>query len=315
MTDKYTFINEANTFSKTNIEKIRDQLEGICGDNKDICVVTVGSFARREASTQSDIDFYIIYDDKIIENTDDLFKSIEECIRDSGIRMPSNLGPFNASVKRQEFLENIGGNNDSNISLTRRMLFLLECEWLSNENFYKKLYEDIINTYVKDKITQHQLCRFLLNDFIRYYRTMCVDFEYKTCEDGKSWGDRNIKLMFSRKLLYFSALLVVAETVQHTYKKKREILLKYFDMTPIERIFNICGDKSQKVLDMYNDFLEKMSKSEIRKLLNETTNDRDNHKDDFRDFKNLGHHFSWELSRLLCATYDISHPIHQAIKF
>jgi len=46
--------------------------------------------------------------------------------------------------------------------------------------------------------------RFLLHDLIRYYRTICVDFEYKTYENGKPWGDRNIKIQFSRKFLYFS---------------------------------------------------------------------------------------------------------------
>ena len=51
----------------------------------------------------------------------------------------------------------------------------------------------------------HQLALFLLNDIIRYYRTMAVDYEHQdTEEDDKPWAIRNVKLVFSRKLLYAS---------------------------------------------------------------------------------------------------------------
>lgn len=316
MTMEYKSITTTTGFSNEKITQLRESLKDICNSNNSICVVTVGSFARGEASHQSDIDFYLIYDDlkdldmKDVESTCD---NIKEIIEQSGIRMPSPTGAFNEVVKRSEFLENIGGNNDLNESLTRRMLFLLECKWLCNQSSYETLYEKIIHKYVKDTITQHQMCRFLLNDIIRYYRTMCVDFEYKTTEAGKSWGDRNIKLMFSRKLIYFSGILVVAETVQHTWLSKRNILKNSFYNTPIERIENICGNKSNKMLGMYDEFLDAMSRTEIRDMLNATTDDRSTHNEEFRTLKNKGHHFSLELSKLLAVTYDVSHPIHRAL--
>ena len=159
------------------------------------------------------------------------------------------------------------------------------------------------------------MCRFLLNDLVRYYRTICVDFEYKTHDGKKSWGDRNIKLMFSRKLLYFSGLLVIAETVQHTRNTKISKVLLYLNMTPIERVISICGQKSEKSLLLYDKFLEKLSKDEVRKILCNTEQERDDQSDEFRVFKNEAHHFTWELSRLLTEVYDSAHPIHLAIKF
>lgn len=283
--------------------------------SNDIAVVTVGSFARREASEQSDLDYFVI-----VNGSDELTNEVQE-VRDickqSGIKMPSIGGAFDDdSVEYfSNMIRDIGGISDENLKLTRRLLFLLESEWLYNQELYNELFKEFVNIYVKESITEHQLCRFLLNDLIRYYRTICVDFEYKTVEDDKPWGDRNIKLLFSRKLLYFSGIITIAETVQHNFEVKRELLDLYLKSTPIERIKKICGAQCHKAIKMYDGFLDDMAKNEIREMLASTTAERNGQPTEFRTFKNRGHHFTWELSRLLNDTYDPSHPIHNAIKF
>jgi hypothetical protein len=75
---------------------------------------------------------------------------------------------------------------------------------------------------------------------------MCVDFEYKTVEEGKDWGIRNIKLIFSRKLIYFSGVLIAAQMAQRTYKEKLEIAEHLMDLTPLERIMEVCGISANK---------------------------------------------------------------------
>jgi len=311
--ENFEAIQKTKSYSNDSICKLRGDLTSVLS-TPDILVVTVGSFARREASTQSDIDYFVIYKGNKAEAKKD-YKVIEGIFKESKLRMPSNDGAFSNLHCSDDMLTNVGGNIDTTETLTRRMLFLLECEWLFNENYYHFLFDGIIKKYVKSKITQHQLCRFLLNDLIRYYRTICVDFEYKTDERGKSWGDRNIKLMFSRKLLYFSGILTIAETVQHTCDTKREVLKEKFSMTPTERIIDICGEKAKGALTIYDEFIKELSTSSVRKMLNNTAKADDSQTEEFRRLKNKGHHFSWELSRLLSETYDVSHPIHHAIKF
>ncbi|MEW8627052.1 MAG: nucleotidyltransferase domain-containing protein [Candidatus Thiodiazotropha sp.] len=306
-------MEKASSYSNQIIETLRREFSKALSGSE-FSIITVGSFARREASDQSDLDFFVIVDNDS-RVSDDTIKFISKPIRDLGLKMPSSDGAFNEIEKASDMIENIGGSDDPTLKLTRRMLFLFEGEWLYNEELYNKLFEQMINTYVRESITQHQLCRFLLNDLIRYYRTICVDFEFKTNEINKTWGDRNIKLLFSRKLLYFSGLLVIAETVQHFYTHKREILTKYLRMPPVERVQQICGVRSEKVIQMYDEFLENLSDQNVRDLLNRTTFDRDLHTPEFRKLKNQGHHFSWELSKLLSERYDSAHPIHIAIKF
>lgn len=310
--NELTGISKAKTYSQDLIEKIRLRLS--CEMNtSSLCIITVGSFARREASEQSDIDFFIITDGSVDGKKE--LEQFRKMIPEFGIRMPATSGAFNGISSLKDMVCNIGGPNDDTESLTRRLLILLEGEWLYNEKLFNRLFDELLLAYVKDTITQHQICRFLLNDLIRYYRTIGVDFENKTTEGGKPWGDRNIKLMYSRKLLYFSGILVVAETVEHTAQEKREILKKYLRKTPLDRVIDICGRRAEKALAMYDEFTCQMALPKTRDMLKATTSDRKLHTDEFRNLKNKGHHFSLELSRLLSETFESSHPIYMAIKF
>ena len=212
-------------------------------------------------------------------------------------------------------LQNIGGDHDNNQKITRRMLFLLEGEWLSNEEGLKNIRRQILERYITASITDHQLALFLLNDVIRYYRTMAVDYEFKTNEGSKPWGIRNIKLVFSRKLLYASGLFSVAMTADRRQEQKIEILEKLFNMPVIDRMIEICGSsRMEGTLFSYNQFLARLGNSAVRKRLSELKPDE---RDDptFRDLKNEGHHFTRELLKLFESTFDSTHPIRRAVIF
>src|SRR5882724_1398136 len=279
-------ISEAKAYSDGRVEALRKKLaELIKNDSVAVCIV--GSFGRREASPLSDLDFFLLKD-----GTDGCEReeaTLRRLLEQEGIKMPSKDGAFNSYVEEcDDMARNIGGFDDRAEKLTRRLLFLMEGDWLYNPKLFNKCFAKLIGHYVRDTISEHQLCRFLLNDLIRYYRTICVDFEHKTHEGGKSWGDRNIKLQFSRKLLYFSGILVVAETWQHQWQTKREILEKNLRITPIDRVKTICGNQAELALSMYDSFLNKMSQDGVRTILEKTSVDRRTHTTEYTKFKNEG---------------------------
>ena len=67
------------------------------------------------------------------------------------------------------------------------------------------------------------------------------------------------------------------------------------------------------VFAAYGEFLRKLGDPEIRGMLETVTDVREDHPEAFRLLKNDGHHFSWLLAKLLKDTYDVSHPIHNAL--
>jgi len=288
--------------------------------------------SRCEASEASDLDRFIIIDtyekddsnfykdEEISIHTKDEFKStMDEIVLNHIKKDAGSTGTFgvDAVVTIEDLLTNMGGQNDDNIQFSRRMLFLLEGKCLYNDELFQTFRRNLIEKYIKETVSDHQLSRFFLNDIIRFYRTMATDFEYKVSEGGKSWGVRNIKLTFSRKLLYFGGILTVAETAQKTRETKIIETLKLLDMSPLERINAISVSGADKVFKSYNYFLEKLSNQAIRDELDKATVEQtaNDNPEIFREMKNESKHFSWALSSVLKNTYDNTHPIHHALVF
>jgi predicted nucleotidyltransferase len=311
--EKLPNIQEARRYSDEKLALMRGAIVD-SSELKDVLVGTFGSYARREASKESDLDFFAICksEDQIDSARAALEKISPRLIQLAG-RPPAKAGAFGDVDDLPTMLTNIGGNDDHNAKITRRVLLLLEGEWLNNEDMFKQCRRSLLDRYIRDTITSHQLALFLLNDIIRYYRTICVDFEFKTVEteNPKPWGTRNIKLVFSRKLLYFS-VLAVAEAMQRSYEEKLRIVTELIDLPVIERVLKVCGDQAVNALQLYDAFLGEFAKEEIRSKLDETK-ESERTKEPFRRLKDEGHHFSWRLMSLFRQTYDISHPIHRLI--
>jgi hypothetical protein len=228
-------------------------------------------------------------------------------------KLPAVDGPFGTGIECGKLTKQIGGQNDTNKDITRRILFLTEGMPVGARSLFDEQRQQLIARYLQDEMTDHQLALFFLNDVIRYWRTICVDFENKTYEQKKDWGIRNIKLVFSRKLLYFGGILIAAETAQRSLLEKREIFARLMELTPLERLITCCGRASERCLLEYDHFLEKIADSSFRDRLRTVKLARDTHTEEFKRLKNRGHYFSYHLISALRTTYSESHPIHRSI--
>jgi hypothetical protein len=316
-----TGIDRAKQHSDKQLKALRSALVALVPDSD--VVLICGSYARREASEQSDIDYFVITEQPAPPAGEELdvaklswVPPLKEAIAAIVPVEPAQGGAFSNVVTREGMLRNIGGEQDSNQKITRRMLFLLEGEYVFNEKGLRSVRREILERYISAAMTDHQLALFLLNDIIRYYRTMAVDYEFKTVEGTpKPWGIRNIKLVFSRKLLYASGLFSVAMTADRTPERKIELLEHLFELPVIDRMIEICGRSNmERVLASYALFLERIEDPAVREQLTKLKReDRDDPL--FRELKNEGHHFTRELLKLFEATFDSTHPIRRAVVF
>src|SRR5699024_95702 len=190
---KYENISKSTIYSISILGKLENDLQKIFSEkNLEFTIVTTGSFGRLEASEESDIDLFI-YCKKKSEKHYILYKKeeIETCIKKYIHKKAGDTGTFGVDAVDvfDNILKNIGGGDDTNKSLTRRMLFLLEGKAIYNKNIFNSYKKTLITKYLNSS-SEGKLDKYLLNDVIRYYRTITTDFQHKVDAGGKSWGIR-----------------------------------------------------------------------------------------------------------------------------
>lgn len=314
-TSAATGYNLSRAFSQTKLDVMRTALASVVPPGA--IAVTFGSYARREASDSSDLDYSLLLPDGDMSVGQDWQENVGAVLRSIVPLDPAINGPFAGSVTKSSVVTNLGGEADGNQNITRRMLLLLEGEWLANEEEFNLLRCDLLRKYASATPNDHQLALFLLNDVIRYWRTMTVDYAYKTSESAepKPKAIRNIKLVFSRKLMYAGGLFAVGMTADCTLDAKIDVLDKLFRMPVVERLQTICGQgRMTAALKSYDVFLNALGDPRVRDHLK---NLGANYQVDptFRNLKNEAHRFTRELMSAFEDTFHATHPIRRAVLF
>jgi hypothetical protein len=306
-------IAKARIYSDRKLGELKELVGGVVGEAA--VVVACGSFARREACASSDLDYFNIRRDGEMEDEPDWTARLHAALKSAVPVEAARGGPFAAIERLPDMVRNMGGQDDTNQRLTRRMLFLLEGEPLSDGEGFRAARRTLLERYIVPRVGDGMLPLFLLNDLIRYYRTIAVDYEFKTGEADKPWGLRNLKLVFSRKLLYASGLFALGATRDGPAEAKVERLETLLGLTPLERMAEICGSAAvQPIFGAYDHFLAQLSKPGVRRHLEQLTR-RERHDPVFRDLKDAGYGFTRELATLFETTFDHDHPIRRAILF
>lgn len=300
--ENYPKLKELSRFSQRKLAALRRDLEHTLSSKRNArrcCVVAVGSVARKEAFRESDLDFFLIGDKGLkLSYFDNCLDDIRRVVKKHMPNKPGTTDTFGheAYESIEELVTNIGGDQDYNVKFTRRMLFLLEGAWLFNENKFLECRKRLLEKYIKERTGSAPLNYFFLNDIIRYYRTIATDYEFKVTEDHKRWGLRNIKLRFSRKLLYFSGLLVVAETTRGTQAERIEKTVELLNMTPVDRVqYLLDASIAERILDKYEIFSKKISTGAVRKRLEKVDRRTRHEQPDYRELRDLGKEFTDDL--------------------
>ncbi len=201
----------------------------------DAAVVLFGSWGRGELTEHSDDDWLLLVDGALRDEHRPAVAALRELLGGED-RKPGTQGVFGDAVSAPALAGRIGLDGDTNRSLTRRMLLLLESVPIAGDDVYARCWERVLDTYLDDSTKDFRPPRFLLNDLVRYWRTICVDFVGKQREDEEKWGLRNAKLRTGRKVLFAAGLLPILLCDRHRRDEMRGFLVGQLRQPATERL-------------------------------------------------------------------------------
>jgi hypothetical protein len=201
--DGFPHLMAARERTERELGGARQRLAGVACD-PDAAVVLFGSWGRRELTPGSDDDWLVLVAG---ERRDDVAPHGDAVTQALG-RKPGTTGLFADIAFAPELAGRIGLDEDTNRNLTRRMLLMLESVAVIGEDAHRAARDLVLDGYLQGDVKDHRPPRFFLNDVLRYWRTITVDFVGKTRAGGGEKGAlRNLKLRLNRKVLFAGGLL------------------------------------------------------------------------------------------------------------
>ncbi len=307
-------------------EAIMSRLSEILGSAlpDEASFVVFGSLARKEYTSGSDLDWSLVIDGRADAEHRTLELDLKRRIKESDeFKNPSPTGAFGALVFGHELIHCIGGLADTNANLTRRLLLLLESAELVGMRSIsprQQLMRGILQRYFEEEANfpgKPFFPRFFLNDIVRLWRTIAVDYAAKNSERGhEKWALRNAKLRFSRKLLYIAGLLLTYETSlfqnsdlspeqplefdsENPQFSSTEHCYRAAQLTPLELLARACLDPGlaierkdvKRLFLAYDRFLGMLDSEIKREELARLSYEEAMSKTLFKEMRDLGHEF------------------------
>jgi hypothetical protein len=299
---------------------LAQRTEGLAGIplGSGTAVVLTGSWGRREVTRDSDDDFIVLFNGVAPPEPDALVQQVQASL---GGGAPGDEGVFASAVSLADLLERIGRDEDTNSNLTRRMLLILESVPVAGGETHAIARRSLLAGYVNAQLKDYRPPRFLLNDLIRYWRTIAVDFESKMrARHGEGWGLRDAKLRLSRKALFAGGLLPVLEC--HALQAER--MLDYLDgrmaMAPLDRLADAFLDRGAldagvRALQAYDEFLGVLDDGDQRNELSRLTHEQRHDSVLFQRIGELGDEFEAGLLSLLFDDQDLGRLVREYLIF
>lgn len=261
----------------------------------DSTFVMFGSLARNEVTAGSDLDWTLLVDGQCDTRHLDVTKEIKRLVEKDN-KPPGPTALFGTMAFSHELVHLIGGEADSNRNTTRRILLLLESRGLVDDDPVRdRVLRSVLKRYLQEDLGYHafhewkrRVPRFLLNDIVRFWRTMTVDYATKRRDrDGKGWALRNFKLRLSRKLTFTAGLamcmscqlcppeaLVDAKFDEPAdfYAELENYLVGFSNKPPLQVVAELvlyfrAYDAGKAIFDAYDQFLTLLGDSTKRERL------------------------------------------------
>lgn len=260
---------------------LEDGLQGVAGIR---CVAAAGSVGRMEASTQSDADLIIVLRDDVDPQSSEgkgIYEQVWAALEGAGfgdseesrLDRPNPQGVFAEPCTTKQLIgPDVGSASEPRSVTAKRLLLLLESQPILGEPEYGKLMQEIVSRYAADYVASdpRKEWTFLLNDLIKYFRALCVHYQWEFKHDNSRWPLRNLKLRHSRLIMYGGLLSLLGEASTQR-REKVDWLHSRLCLTPLERIGWVYGLNRDwcfhRIMGLYNVFMGRLNEEDFRLAL------------------------------------------------
>jgi hypothetical protein len=325
--DRWPNITAAQTFSREKVTLLTSTVDDLLPTDEGSLVV-FGSMARCEFTVESDLDWAIMIDGRADSRHLEIVHALKPKLEEAGFKVPGPTGVFGGLVFSHELIHAIGGDEDTNKNMTRRLLLLLESAAVGSavsKQVRDRIINGVLHRYVEEDANfiagneqRKKIPRFLLNDVVRFWRTMAVDYVNKyRARAGEKWALRNIKLRMSRKLLFISGFFMCISWALKGHEASEDALTAqklvthlrlWTERPPLESLAAVVGQYAPSlasdIFGAYDTFLSLLNNEEMRKVL-ERLSPEDAYKNSvFLDARRVAHSFDDALLKLLFESND-----------
>lgn len=294
MTEYESLLRCRRRYANSRLQEISSEISTFrtLDELPNLCIYVTGSYGRLEASCLSDLDLFLVDKDASSNNP---ISKINKTLLDAELIGATRKLKFPDFSNDAEYLsvhylpdikETLGSpNDDFRNHFTARMLLLLESRPVHNESAYNEIVSQIINCYFRDYLDHAESFQpiFLVNDIMRFWRTLCLNYEHRRNQSDVDFEKRNknhlanLKLKFSRLFICYSPVaLLCAYGDKITPESVQEIV----QWSPLERLDQVvirCDSAKSLVSEMkecYAWFLEftGQDKADILNWIDDETN-------------------------------------------
>jgi len=281
-------LQERRRFSEEKLARFRRRVSEIreLSSQSELSIYVTGSYGRLEAHPGSDLDlFFVSGGDRAIDRTAKILVDAELIRAAKDLNFPpfSNDAQYLEIHGLREMLEKLGGaEDDFKNFFTARMLLLLESRPVFGDTAYAAILRQIVDAYFRDFHDHTGDFRplFLVNDVLRFWKTLCLNYENKRnrLQDRANKNKhhlKNLKLKFSRLLICFSTIIPLFASRTNSPDE----ILTLAGLPPLQRLANIVQTEEHERLynhlaELYAGFLELTARPDILDWIGERQNRR-----------------------------------------
>lgn len=239
-----------------------------------------GSLARMEATAQSDCDLVVVLRGGVAADSDvalRAFAAVWQALAPLELEAPEKTGIYAAPVSITQLLEptTLGKVAEDQRVFGSRILFLQELQPVWGEAAFGELSRAIVERYAASYIAidPSKQWSYLLNDLVRYFKSLCQTYMFVELANDQRWRLRNLKARHSRLLIYVGLLFLLGES-SRTTDGKQAWLAERLTWTPAERLAALYAEYDDDRFDVLaqclNRFVAAMSTLGFRESLAET---------------------------------------------